>query len=558
VRERKPHEPHFLEMTEEDLRAPEELQHDSQAFPESVPLENRALPLSYAYKPGQPEDGVTMQVNVREAEALTEAALDWAVPGHLEAKVEHYLRSVPKELRRAFMPLSETAKSLAVQIAQRDRLTGRRETLVESLTAQVAERFRVQINAKALAEKTPPEHLRVRVRVVDDDGAEVCASRELDEIHAAIGARSREASVDVSRDDPVAWKRARQRWEKTAATTWVFGDVPERVQVGDLAGVPIEAFPGLCQERGSTEPRENATRAGRPALPTINGVSLRLFRTPEQAREETQRGLARLLELHLHYELAWTECDLTKALREQGLDTLASAFLPFEKLNADAFALLRRWICDASRVRALTASGFAAAATQATHDVRTIIPKYTELLREILAARVALQVMPGAHATLARDTAALVSEDFLRAPSMTMERLGHFPRYLKAMRLRAERWKQNPAKDAERAKLVAPYIAAAQSYAEDSRTEALEFRWLVEEFRVSVFAQELGTAEPVSAVKLDKILADLRKGAKTAAQVLPTVAAPPKPVASMPLAPQGKKSAPMKSFGALDNLLKRG
>jgi len=303
-------------------------------------------------------------------------------------------------------------------------------------------------------------------------------------------------------------------------------------------------------------------------------------------------------------------------------------------------------------VRALTSSAFAAAATQATHDVRTIIPKYTELLREILAARVALQVMPAtqAHPTLARDVTELVPENFLRDPSMTMERLGHLPRYLKAMRLRAERWKQNPTKDAERAKQVAPYLAALSNWPEcrgvacDARpdgrasqatplhnaeahnaeahnagannagannagahnagahnAEAQAFRWLVEEFRVSVFAQELGTSEPVSAVKLDKVLAALRRGASvggptamrattanaatttktatttkaattaamsTAAAVAAATAAaksaaatpppPPRPVASMPLAPQGKKSAPVKSFGALDSLFKRG
>src|SRR5690606_12605353 len=132
VRERKAAEPHFLEMKPEDLRDPETLAQDTAAYPESLPLENSVLALNYAYRPGQSDDGVTLEVNVREAESLTTAALDWAVPGHLEAKVEHYLRALPKELRRAFVPMSETARSLATQLAQRDRLTGRREALVEA------------------------------------------------------------------------------------------------------------------------------------------------------------------------------------------------------------------------------------------------------------------------------------------------------------------------------------------------------------------------------------------------------------------------------------------
>src|SRR6185295_15627123 len=165
-------------------------------------IENRALPLNYAYKPGQTDDGVTLDVTVREAEALTPAALDWAVLGHLEAKVEHYLRALPKELRRGFVPLAETAKSLAAQLASRDRLTGRRESLPEALAAQIAERFRVAIDPTVWADKPLPDHLRVRVRVLDAAGKELAASRELGEIRAALVSKSREASVAIAREDP--------------------------------------------------------------------------------------------------------------------------------------------------------------------------------------------------------------------------------------------------------------------------------------------------------------------------------------------------------------------
>ena len=106
VRERRGAEPKFLMMEPDDLRDPDALEHDAAAFPAELPLANTALPLNYAYKPGQADDGVTLDVSLSEAEQLTPAALDWAVPGHLEAKVEHYLRALPKELRRAFVPLA--------------------------------------------------------------------------------------------------------------------------------------------------------------------------------------------------------------------------------------------------------------------------------------------------------------------------------------------------------------------------------------------------------------------------------------------------------------------
>src|SRR5262249_20331221 len=160
----------------------------------------------------QTDDGVTLEVGVREAEALTPAALDWAVPGHLEEKVEFYLRALPKELRRAFVPLAETAQSLAAQIAARDRLTARRESLTEALAAPIAERFRVSIDPAVWTERVLPDHLRVRVRVVDERGRELAAGRDLAEIFAALHLQKREASATVARAEPDAWRRIRAKW----------------------------------------------------------------------------------------------------------------------------------------------------------------------------------------------------------------------------------------------------------------------------------------------------------------------------------------------------------
>ncbi|MBM3854209.1 MAG: ATP-dependent RNA helicase HrpA, partial [Verrucomicrobia bacterium] len=121
VRGRRRAEPRFLMMAPADLRDPDTIAHDAAEFPEALPLHHCVLPLNYAYRPGQADDGVTLKVSVREAEVLTPAALDWAVPGHLAAKVEHYLRALPRELRRGFVPLAETARGLAAALAARDR-----------------------------------------------------------------------------------------------------------------------------------------------------------------------------------------------------------------------------------------------------------------------------------------------------------------------------------------------------------------------------------------------------------------------------------------------------
>ncbi|MEX2045144.1 MAG: DUF3418 domain-containing protein, partial [Opitutus sp.] len=504
VRKRRAAEPLFLFMEPEDLRDPDTIAHDAGAYPEALPLQNRALPLNYAYKPGEADDGVTLEVGVREAGELTPAALDWAVPGHLVEKVGHYLRALPKELRRGFVPLAETAKSLAAQLASRDRLTGRRETLPKALVAVIAERFHVAVDPGAWEDKPPPDHLRVRVRVVDGDGRALVASRELAEVREALLARSREASVAVSREDPAAWRAARMKWETEEHTTWAFDELPERVLVTEQAGSPVYAFPGL--------------RAG------PGGVARRLFRTPEEARFATREGMASLLERQMGHDLMWLQRDL-RALRELG--ALTAMIGPLEDIQEQAFASIRRWVTDPDRVLGkqgasgeagtkglaaggahCTAAGFAAAIERAKADLRGLVPRFVELLREILSMRSELLVVPDPPPGFQRDLLALVPPDFLRRTPYVQ--LAHLPRYEKAMALRASRWRNNPAKDAERAARIAQYAGILAGLR--GRPEAGSLHWLVEEFRVSLFAQELGTAEPVSAVKLDRLFASVSGG----------------------------------------------
>ncbi len=530
TRERKGAEPRFLMMEADDLRDPDELQADTEAYPEALPLQQSALPLAYAYKPGQVDDGVTLDVPVSAAAALTPAALDWAVPGHLSAKVEHYLRALPKELRRDFVPLADAARQLAKAAAQHSRLTAQRETLPEALATLIGERLKLKLDKSVFAEDRPlPDHLRVRVRVVDDEGREICASRELPEIAAAIEEYQRKASASVSREDPEAWRRARTKHELGEQTEWKFGDVPERVHVCDLAGVAVYAFPGLKNGPGG-------------------GVLLRLFKTPEEAAASTEPALERLMEWQLTHPLACLHKDL-KQLRELGalLATIGTA----DTLREDAYVSVTRWLLSAARVKHLTASAFAAAVMKAKNDLQGLVPRLVDLLREILTLRQALLVHPNPYRGQGPELAALMPKDFLRVTPY--ERLAHFPRYLKAMKMRADRWKQNQVKDTERIKQLAPFVGVA------------ELRWQVEELRVSLFAQELGTAEPVSVQKLERALVELRRGGKatTAAGATssPAVATSPEPVKPRETTPlpvtTTKPKAPLKSFGSLDALFRK-
>jgi len=599
VRERVAANPDFLKLCIEDLYAPdadEDAAHTA-SFPEQLPLQNTALPLNYAYRPGQTDDGVTLDLSPREVEALTEAALDWAVPGHLFEKVEFYLRALPKELRRALVPLAETAKSLAAQVTSRDRLTGRRETLITALAAQLNERFGLHLKPEIWEGRTLPEHLRVRVRVVDEAGRELCASRELSEIREKLAHVQTEAASAGSKAVNQAWRVARARWEKRDQATWAFGEtIQSEIQIGEDAGLPLIAYPGLATGAGQGH---RPVFCAEPSPSWATGVSLKLFKTRDEALLATHGGISALLELGLRHDLGWLARDL-RDLRKLG--PLVSTLAPVDALEEDAAQLLRRWACDSARcpwrephsnsgtlsqlraaracalvaaeAPALVAADFAAALAKAKSDLRGIVPKLCDLLGEVLALRQALLVHPTPYAGLGDELGRLLPPDFMRR--VTWPQLQHFPRYLRARRLRAERWRQNPKKDADRARQLVPYDRALRELENEQctasvnlRAIALEkLRWLVEEFRVSLFAQELGTAEPVSEKKLQAALDALRSenspareapSSETAARAIPAVAlapvpAPPKRVIAQATVPQKQ---PLKTLAALDKLFRR-
>ncbi len=514
VRHQRAAEPRFLCMSPEDLRLPDDAVADAASFPEALPLENRALPLTYAYQPGREEDGVTVRVSPAEAEALTPAVLDWAVPGHLPEKVELMLKALPKEQRRSLIPLAETARRLTGELAL-VAARPRPPTLAEALAELLAPRLGVRPDPRLWPPKALPDHLRVRVEVVDAQGRVLGASRDLAELQATLLSRVRDVSRQAATVDNSAWRAARVKWEGEPAAEWKFGDLPERILVSDHHGVPVHAWPGLKALAG--------------------GVAVRLFATPEEAAAATRSGLTQLLEMQLRHDLGWLERDL-RALRALG--PLAVTLITPEALQADAFESIRRWI-TARPVAPLHAAQFARVLAAAKQDLRGLVPRLGDWLREVFELRLALQVMKGGYPGMAADLDALLPPDFLRVTPFG--RIRHLPRYLKAMQARAERARRDPTKDAARAAELAPFVAALKK----SGDRGSEFRWLVEEFRVSLFAQELGTAEPVSAVRLARMLPEAASS---------TPASPPGRAAALPVR---EKGAPLKSLGALDQLFRK-
>ena len=503
----------FLCVTEADLIGDLKLDFNAEAFPDAVQLADQPLPLRYAYAPGEEWDGVTVQMPVELARSLSGAQIAWSVPGLRAEQVGELLRSLPRALRRELQPLEPKIAEIVRDLQP----TG--DSLTEDLGRFLLKRHGVTVPRDAWREETLPAHLRPRVEVMDDSRKAVVAGRSLDQLRAKL----QQVKVNSSGGSE-DWRRAAAQWERTALTGWTFGDLPERIVVGQ-AGKPalqpnptpgVFAWPGLALEEGH--------------------VSVRLFRSPELAHDASKAGLRRLIELAIQKDLAWLQKDL------RTLNKLNPLYAPLgsgDELQETAFEhLLRHALPDS--LPALTKSEFDAAVARAREKLRGLTPQLMDRittilqLRQQVAAKLGAQAAPATNRVrtltgfsqlgqpaaprsahpLAAELESLVPPRFLE--SISFDRLPELPRYLKALLIRIDRAKLNPLKDQERARQLAPFHEAVRKWqatpskSAEGRRLAEDFRWMVEEFKVSLFAQELGTAAPVSAKRLDQLLEQLK------------------------------------------------
>lgn len=472
-------DPDFLCATEEDLLGELPVDFDREAFPDSAPLENSALSLHYAYKPGDDSDGVTLQIEPSQIKLLQPGLLDWLVPGHLEEKITLLLRGLPKDLRRQLVPIPEKATRIARE------LRPTRNTLVASLSEYLEKHYGVRTFPSDWKTEEIPAHLQVRVEVVGADRKPLVASRKVEEVRTLLDAREREAAAKPGRNVAAAWRNACAQWERTELETWTFDDPPPEIAVTETAGLAIRAYPGL---------RVEAT-----------GVALRLFKTPEESLIDRAIALERFFAHELRYELGWLDRDLKDVAR---LGPLAVTLVPLATLKDNVREHLRRYLCTRS-VDPFTRKRFEQVAQIARNECKGLLWRLLDQLEVILNLRNELQLHKSPYPQMAGDLARLVPPDFLLHTSFPQ--LAHLPRYLRAMDARAKKARENPGRDQDRARMVARFERRLEELNKRSTPLPLrdELRWMLEEFRVSIFAQELGTAAPVSEKRLERKFAEV-------------------------------------------------
>ncbi|PWT91734.1 MAG: ATP-dependent RNA helicase HrpA, partial [Proteobacteria bacterium] len=527
-------DPKFLHASETDVAGGQDLTVDLEAFPDRVNVGGHEVPLSYAYQPGEEQDGVTLTLDYHLAQAVSPASVEWAVPGLREAQVGELLRALPKTLRRELMPLAPKISEITRELQPGGG------SLKQELAAFIRKRYGIEIPVNAWPAEAVPAHLRPRVRVLGEDQQALATGRDLVELRAHL-----EKAVTEAPEPTADWARLAQQWERFGLTTWNFGDLPEDIEI------PSERGHSCPQQHGTQKVAQGSTQLAadkKVRAPTVlkawpglelegHEVNLRLFRTREEAQRASLPGIQRLVELALQKDLAWLEKDLRGLAR---LEPLLSGFVSVAEIQVSALEHLKNYLLPQESFPQLTEAHFRAAvekartrlpglAQQLIDRLETILKLRQELLRRfgLKAAPVSTKktltgldqlgavatVAPSKPSLATSELASLLPKNFLE--TTPFEQLAHFPRYLKALLTRAERAALNPQKDQERARQLAPYVQALRELQSKPSTSVSaqpsieEFRWLIEEFKVSLFAQELGTAVPVSAKRLSEYLVKL-------------------------------------------------
>ena len=510
-------QPKLLYLNRDELMRHEAAGVTTELFPKSMNVAGLAMSLSYHFEPGTPRDGVTLTVPLYALNQVSAARCEWLVPGMLKEKVHLLLKSLPQKLRRHCVPLPEYAAGFCERMDER-KLFGK-GALIDALIADVREQLTIVIKTSDFKQETLPAHHAMNFKIVDEHGRQLEMGRNLGSLQAEFGGQAREqfqklaeqtAITGVATDLPeqrvasaptTAAKRqpaagvapataAATVSEYSNLTTWSFGELPEllEIQRGAKAQALI-GFPALVDKQTHCD--------------------LEVFDDPTDAARQHFAGLRRLFALQLKEQLKYQEKNIPgmqqmgmqfmalgsqEELRDQILAAgLERAFLqePLPR-NADEF----------NRRREEGKARFGLLVSEIARLAAQILAEYHSLPKKLQTVK--------AHAQAAADMQAqlqqLVGKRFIA--DNDYDKLMHFPRYLKAITVRLEKLRADPGRDsrliAEWQQVAAPWQRAQRDRgATDPKMH--EFRWLLEELRVSLFAQELRTPMPVSVKRLQKV-----------------------------------------------------
>ncbi|HEX4325578.1 MAG TPA: ATP-dependent RNA helicase HrpA [Burkholderiales bacterium] len=473
--------PKLLYLKRDDLMRHEAAGITTELFPKQLRLSAGPLEfaLTYHFEPGSPRDGVTAAVPVAALNQVNAARCEWLVPGMLKEKALALLKSLPQKLRRGCVPLPEFAQNFAHEAQAGDT------PLTTALARYIRDKTTVAVPLESFKLETLPQHLIMNFKVVDEHGRQIDMGRNLAQLRAEHGPR---AVQSFSNTADAKLQEANGRVLFADRTTWDFGDLEEIVEVGGLIGYPALA--------------DHTTH-----------VNVELFDEPEQAQAAHRAGLARLFRLQLADQIRFLE----KAVNARAISLLFAPFGGEKELTEQLISagIARACLADPLprkqmefMARKEEGRGRLSLITQEIGALTgRILEEHNAVLKKLAGAKTFTQAKEDIEAQLQR----LLPKNFITA--MPHAQLTHYPRYLKAVTSRIDKLRADPVRDtrlmAEMTPLLQNWqranIAQARQGAAGRDARLEEFRWLLEELRVSLYAQELRTPMPVSVKRLSKV-----------------------------------------------------
>jgi len=487
--------PKLLYLTRDDLMRHEAAGITTDAFPSTIRISGIDYALSYHHEPGSPKDGVTLTLPLAQLNQIPPARCEWLVPGLLKEKVIQLVKTLPQKLRAKLVPVPEFAQEFIDWMAAKGAdpaqsgiaanllQAGVVPALVQFILATRALHARGwAVTPDAFRADALPPHLSMNFKLIDEHQRQLDMSRNLSELRAEWGGEAKQQFAGLH-ETPAQY---------TGLTDWSFGELPELMEV-QAGGQTIIGYPGLedCGE----------------------SVTLKVFDSPEEARVAHAKGLQRLFLIHFREQLKYFD---------KNVPNLTQMGMLFMHLGTTEE--LKRQLIDLAFARACLndplpndEAAFRQRCADAKPRLGLVLQEISRLAATILTEWAALQkklppfakAHPQAVADIEKQVGRLVHKRFLS--ELPFERLNHLPRYLKAAVMRLDKLRTNAVRDAGSMAEYAPLwqgyerraLQLAKAGVVDDELE--QYRWLLEELRVQLFAQELRTPVPVSVKRLQKM-----------------------------------------------------
>ena len=449
-------------------------------FPGAWQQGELSLVLTYRFDPGAPDDGVTVHVPLAALNQVTTDGFDWQVPGLRDEVVEALLRSLPKEHRRELVPMAEVVAKVTAELRYAD------EPIADALVRVVRSVVGASIPTHAFDPAKLPSHLRVNWSVDDEQGQAIATGDDLDALRARLAPKVRAA---IARSSPID--------ERSGIIAWDIGDLPRLVET-TRAGMVVRGYPALLDDGAS--------------------VSIRVLTNPELQSKVMRAGVRRLLLLAVPVSKRAIERDLTNQAK---LAVAGARVATLEELELDCLTAAADHVMAQHGELPFTADGFAALVALAKNELPDRAARALKTATDVLAAANGVHarlarlmtpaVLPSADDALAQ-LSRLVRSGFVAATGVT--RLPDLLRYVMAIDHRLAKVPESPQKDQaalrEVVRLEQRYVDLLRRTPREGITsEHVDIGWMLEELRVSVFAQQLGATRGTSPARIVKALTAL-------------------------------------------------